>query len=214
MVFLSSLQGLYVITDEKLTPYRDGKIFKLVEKALKGGAKIVQLRDKHSSLKELIPIAKELKILCQNYGALFIINDKVELVLEVDADGIHIGEEDEPLEKVRETLPGKVIGVSCYGDIEKAIRAEKQEASYVAFGSFFPSPTKPSSKVISKKILIEAKKVLKIPVCSIGGINLGNASELIKLGADMIAVISGIWASSDIEKTAREFSRLFEKYHK
>lgn len=204
------LSGLYIITDEKLTPYENGQIFEKVEKALRGGAKIVQLRDKTHSNEFLISYAQKLKEISNKYNALFIINDRVELALEVDADGIHLGKEDINIEKARKILKNKIIGISCYGDLEKAKLMETLSADYVTFGSFYKSPTKPQAQLVDKKILVEAKKILKIPICAIGGITLENAKELINLGADMIAVISDIWKAKEIEERARNYSLLFK----
>ncbi len=211
---MGKLSGLYVITDERLTPYEGGKIFELVERALRGGAKVVQLRDKKRKDSELVEIALRLKELAHRYSALFIINDRVSLAKEVDADGVHLGKEDESLEEALKKLKGKIIGISCYGSLERAKRAEALGASYVAFGSFFPSPTKPESEVIPFEILSLAKRELKIPICAIGGITLEKAEKLIKLGADLIAVISDIWLSEDIEKRAFSYTELFKKYGK
>jgi thiamine-phosphate pyrophosphorylase len=208
------LSGLYVITDEKLTPYEDNQILEKVEAALKGGARIVQLRDKNSSDEFLLPYARKLKELCHKYEATFIVNDRVELALKSDADGVHLGEEDPDIKYAREILKNKIIGISCYGDLKKAKEMELFGASYVAFGSFFPSPTKPSAKIVDKKILLEAKKILRIPVCAIGGITLEKAEELIKLCADMIAVISDIWKADNIEERAKKYKELFERYGK
>jgi thiamine-phosphate pyrophosphorylase len=201
------LKGLYVITDEKLTPY--DKIFDMVEQALKGSAKLVQLRDKNNSDDFLLPIAKDLKKLCNKYDALFIVNDRLELTLKSDADGIHVGEEDVDISEIRKALKDKIVGVSCYGDVERAILMERLSATYVAFGSFYPSPTKPKSKVVDKSVITEAKRFLKIPVCVIGGITVERAKELIELGADLVAVISDIWTAENIEERAREYAELF-----
>jgi len=203
------LKGLYVITDERLTPYENGKIFTMVELALKGGARIVQLRDKHSSEDVILEVGKRLKELCNAYGATFILNDRLELCEVLGADGVHLGKDDFDFKKARGLLKNKVLGVSCYGDIERAVEAEKIGADYVAFGSFFPSPTKPEAKVIPISVIPEAKKRLKIPVCAIGGITLERAKKLINLGVDMIAVISDIWKAEDIEARARAYSKLF-----
>lgn len=201
------LKGLYVITDEKLTPY--DKMLDMVEKALKGGASIVQLRDKNNPDEFLIPYCNELKNLCHKYDAIFIINDRVDLALKVDADGVHVGEEDPDVVQVRQKTKGKILGVSCYGSVERAIQMEKIGADYVAFGSFYPSLTKPKSKIVPKSVIPEAKKVLKIPVCVIGGLTVENSKELIDLGADIVAVISDVWTSEDIESRCREYLKLF-----
>lgn len=201
------LKGLYGITDTKLTPY--DKVLYLVELALKGGMKILQLRDKDSKTEELVDIAKKLKELCHRYNAYFIIDDRLELAKLCDADGLHIGEDDVSLKEAKKALGEKIIGVSCYGFINRAIEAQNLGASYVAFGSFFPSPTKPSSKLVSMDILREAKKRLTIPICAIGGIDEKNCKSLIDSGSDMIAVISNLWNSNDVYKKAVEFSKFF-----
>ena len=152
------LSGLYVITDEKLTPYENDQILKKVEKALKGGAKIVQLRDKTKTDENLISYATALKKLSHKYGAIFIINDRVELALKVDEDGVHLGKEDLSITFARKILKDKIIGISCYGDLKRAKEMEALSANYVAFGSFFPSPTKPSAEIVDKRIILEAKK--------------------------------------------------------
>jgi len=206
------ISGLYVITDEKLTPYENDQILEKVEKALKGGAKIVQLRDKTKTDEDLIPYATALKKLCYKYGAIFIINDRVELALKVDAHGVHLGKEDLSITSARKILKDKIIGISCYGDLKRAKEMEALSADYVTFGSFFPSPTKPSAEVVDKRIILEAKKILRIPVCAIGGITLERAKELIELGADMIAIVSDIWMAKNIEERARGYRELFEKY--
>lgn len=201
------LRGLYVVTDEKQTPY--DKMLDMVEKALKGGASIVQLRDKNNSDEFLIPYCKELKNLCHKYNAIFIVNDRVDLALKVDADGVHVGEEDPDVVEVREKTKGKIMGVSCYGSVERALQMQDLGVDYVAFGSFYPSPTKPKSRIVSKSVISEAKKVLKIPICVIGGLTVENSKELIDLGADLVAVISDIWTAPDIEERCKQYVKLF-----
>lgn len=161
----TKLFGLYVITDEKLTPYEGGKIFKCVESALKGGAKVVQLRDKAHTDEELLEIALQLKKLCHQYQALFIVNDRVKLAKGVEADGVHLGREDEALERAKVVLPDKIIGVSCYIDLERAKRAEALGASYVAFGSFSPLPLSQHQRLFQRKSFFRPKKSLKFGVC-------------------------------------------------
>ncbi len=208
------LVGLYALTDRVLTPYEGGKILKLIEKVLKGGARLIQLRDKNTPDEKLYPVALELKELCQAYGALFIVNDRVELAKKVSADGVHLGKEDLPLERIKEVFSGGLVGISCYADLARAKKAEELSANYVAFGSFFPSPTKPTAPLAPLELLSEAKKVLSLPVCAIGGITLERAEEVLKRGADLIAVISDLWNSDDPEKRAKEYTELFKKYEK
>lgn len=202
------MKGLYVITDEKLTPY--DKILDMVQQALEGGARFVQLRDKNNKDEFLFEYGLKLKQLCQQYGAYFIVNDRVELALKLDADGVHVGEEDENIEKVMEMMKGKIVGVSCYGNVERAKQMQQAGASYVAFGSFYPSPTKPKSKIVPKEIITQAKRELTIPVCVIGGINVERAKELVNLGADIVAVVSDVWTADDIKHRCLEYKKLFD----
>ena len=201
------LEGLYAITDPVLTPY--GDIERCVSEAISGGAKILQLRDKELKDEELYPVAVRLKRLCDENGVCFIIDDRVVLAKAVNADGIHIGLEDiDPLDAREIIGSGKIIGVSCYGDLERAKGAIKKGADYVAFGSFFPSPTKPHAKVVDKSVLSEAKS-LGVPVCAIGGIGINNGGELVTAGADMLSVISALWVG-DIYQNASCFSSFYK----
>lgn len=201
------LEGLYAITDPVLTPY--GDIERYVSEAIRGGAKILQLRDKELKDEELYPVAMRLKRLCDENGVCFIIDDRVVLAKAVNADGIHIGLEDiDPLDAREIIGSGKIIGVSCYGDLERAKGAIKKGADYVAFGSFFPSPTKPHAKVVDKSVLSEAKS-LGVPVCAIGGIGINNGGELVTAGADMLSVISALWVG-DIYQNASCFSSFYK----
>lgn len=202
------LRGLYAITDEYLTPLETMKM--QVSAAIEGGAKIVQFRYKSEITADVLISISEIQKVCRDNGVLFIVNDHMNLAKEIDADGIHIGKEDaDDLPSIRAQFPGKIIGVSCYGDMKRAFDAEAAGADYVAFGSFFFSPTKPKSGVVSPSIINEAKEKLTIPVCVIGGITVENAPELLREGADMVSVISSLWKSEDVEKRAREFDRLF-----
>lgn len=199
------LKGLYVITDDSLTP--DESIFEQVENSLKGGAKIVQLRDKKNSEDIVEQKAKKLQELCESYGALFVLNDKIDLAIKLQCGGLHIGKSDhERFDEIRSKFDG-VIGVSCYGDIELAKKFEKAGADYVAFGSFFHSPTKPSSNIVPLDIISRAKKELKVPVCAIGGINTENLHEILEHTPDMVSIISDIWGSDDITSKSLEYSK-------
>lgn len=193
------LKGLYALTDERYTPFL--KLESKVLELLKAGVKVVQLRDKNSKDEELLEKALNIQQICKKYGAIFIINDRVNLAKEIDADGVHIGIEDESLIKTRELLPDKIIGVSCYDDLERAILAQNQGASYVAFGSFFPSSTKPDAKKAPLELLKRAKKELKIPICVIGGINETNISLL--KDADLISIVKAAYEPRDIKENIK-----------
>ena len=185
------LKGLYVITDEHLTP--DETVHVYVEEAIKAGASVVQYRNKTKSDEEVEAVCRTLQEVCRRYNVPFIIDDRPHLARKIKADGLHIGKDDMSIEEARAIFPEGIIGVSCYGSIRKAKEAEAQGASYVAFGSFFASPTKPYSGIISMNVLHKAKEALKIPVCAIGGINQTNIAEVASHGADMISVVSGVF---------------------
>lgn len=198
------LRGLYAITDQVLIP--DATFSQRVEAALRGGARIVQYRDKRENDVLRQQLAAELVRLCREYGALSIINDDVELAAKVGADGVHIGKDDAAFTLARALLgQGAIIGVSCYNRLELALDAQKQGADYVAFGAFFPSKTKPEAVPASLDLLRAAKEQLNIPTCAIGGITHANAPTLVEAGADMVAVISDIFTASDIEASTRRF---------
>ncbi len=160
------LKGLYVITDEYLTP--DETVHAYIEEALKAGASIVQYRNKTKSDDEVAEVCRALQAMCSQYNVPFIIDDRPHLAEKIHADGIHIGKDDMPIEEARKIFPKGIIGVSCYGSIRKAKEAQEEGADYVAFGSFFASPTKPHSGIISMNVLHKAKKAIDIPVCAIG----------------------------------------------
>jgi thiamine-phosphate pyrophosphorylase len=201
------LKGLYVITDDILTPRNS--VFEKVEQSLKGGAGIVQLRDKNSDDQTVIDKASKLQQICRKYGAVFILNDKIELAVKLNCDGLHIGKSDHGnFEQIRKNFKG-IIGVSCYGDISLAKEFEKKGADYVAFGSFFSSPTKPDSGVVPLDILTKAKEQLNIPICAIGGINSKNITKVMNHNPDMVSLISDIWKSPDIRSRANFYQDQF-----
>ncbi len=188
---MSKLQGLYAITDETLTP--DETVVDQVREALGSGVKIIQYRNKTAEDKEIETLCSELQALCREHEAVFIIDDRPELASRIKADGLHIGKNDMSYKEAREVFPEGIIGVSCYGSIRLAKEAEEEGADYVAFGSFFPSPTKPHSGVISMSVIKKAKEALSIPICVIGGINSDNIHEVAANRPDMISVVSGVF---------------------
>jgi len=206
---LKKLHGLYIITDDTLTPSET--IMEQVEKALLGGAKIVQLRDKKSSDEVIKKTALELQNLCEKHNAVFVLNDKVELAIELGLSGLHIGKSDyHRIEEIRKNFSG-YLGVSCYGDVSFAKKMEELGVDYVAFGSFFASPTKPHSNVVNLEVLTQAKQELSTPVCAIGGLNSDNISDVMRHKPDMIALISDIWKSENIQNRAQFFASLYEE---
>ena len=183
------LQGLYGISDTKLTPTKT--LIAQLQKAIQGGLKIFQYRDKDSKDSEIIGLVGELQALCNENNVLFVLNDRYELAIKLGVSGLHLGRDEvSQLLDIRESFKG-IIGVSCYDSIELAQRYESAKVDYVAFGSLFPSPTKKDAKPCPLSVLKEAKNTLKIPICGIGGICVDNVSLLKE--CDMIAVISSLW---------------------
>ncbi len=205
-----SLKGLYIITDKRLIP-RD-RFIEIVEKSIRGGAKIVQFREKDTPEEEIIKLGKGLLEITRRYKIPLIINDSPELAKEIGADGVHLGKDDSEVFSARRLLGSEaIIGVSCYGEIERGLWAKREGADYVAFGTPFFTPTKPDRGPTSFEVLREAKRrITGIPVFAIGGINIENAQSVLETGVDGIAVITYIFGSPDPEKAARDLACLFE----
>ena len=203
----AALKGLYVITDSQLMPEAD--FFNMVRQALEGGASIVQFRDKGRHDRQMLEKAIALRRLCEKYHALFIVNDHVGLAVEAGAHGLHVGEDDSDLQNARKAMQGGIVGVSCYNDLERAVRMAADGADYVAFGSFFPSPTKPGARRAEPELLAAARTVLDVPVCAIGGITAENAEKLVLAGAHMTAVISDIWRADNIRERCSMYVDIF-----
>ncbi|QQZ29304.1 thiamine phosphate synthase [Thiothrix subterranea] len=203
------MQGLYVITDGSTGDVLLNK----VEQALRGGAAIVQYRDKTTDQARREQEATALRSLCQQHYALFIINDDVALAKAVQADGVHVGRDDSALTAAREALgTAAIIGVSCYNQLELALNAAEQGADYIAFGSFFPSPTKPNAPRATLELLHQARQQLTLPICAIGGITLENAPDLLANGADMLAVITDVFNSQAIAEQAIRYQALIREH--
>lgn len=204
-----ALHGLYAITSQAAC--RDsGTLLAAAEEALAGGAALLQYRDKWNDAATRARHAHALLGLCHAHNALFIVNDDVELALACGADGVHIGASDAPLTAARARLgPEAVIGVSCSGSLERALAAQAGGASYVAFGRFFDSRTKPDAPPAAPDLLTQARPQLHIPVCAIGGVTPANAPDLIARGADMVAAVEGVFGAPDVAATARAYAQLF-----
>lgn len=187
---------LYAITDYYLTPQKT--ILKQVKTALKAGVSIVQFRDKISSDEQVYTTCKALQELCEDYEALFFINDRLNLAIKLNSYGLHVGKDDESLEKIKQTYNGK-IGISCYNDINLAKIAKKNGATYVAFGAFFDTNTKKDASKASFNVL---KDDLQIKKAVIGGINCNNIAQFAPYNVDIICQSSGIF-KGDIEKNVK-----------
>lgn len=201
-----AIHGLYAIADT--TVIAGPELLAAVEQAILGGARVVQYRDKRGDAEQRQ--ARALAALCAAHGVTFIVNDDVALALQVQAHGVHLGCDDAAIGEARRRLGADaVIGVSCYNALERALAAEAQGADYVAFGSFYASPTKPAAMRANTELLRQAKARLRVPVVAIGGITTENAASLIAAGADAVAVISDLFARPHVQAAARGFSRLF-----
>jgi len=206
---MKELRGLYIVTPD----WDDtSKLLDITEKALKGGAALVQYRHKTAGTEQRLEQAKALQALCQRYDVPFIINDYVDLCLELDADGIHVGGTDESVADVRAKVgPDKIVGASCYGEMDLVRQATKEGADYVAFGGFYPSRIKKYEVTTPISIVGDAKKELPdVPSCAIGGITLENAVPLVRQGVDMISVISSVYMVNDPEAAARAFADMYK----
>ena len=204
---IKAIHGLYAVTpDMDDTAALAAK----VAQAITGGARFIQYRNKAASAKLRKQQAQMLAKLCIERAAALIVNDHVELAREVAAAGVHIGAEDGTLAEARAVLgPGKLIGVSCYDKLELARAAQSGGATYVAFGSFFPSQVKPGAVRATLPLLEEARRALTVPIVAIGGITPENAPQLVAAGADAVAVITAVFGEPDVTTAASRFTQLF-----
>ena len=202
---------LYLITDDGYLEGRDW--LKAIEDAIKGGVTIVQYRSKNLSktTREMYEELLQLRELTKRYNVPLIVNDRIDLALAVDADGVHIGQDDLPAEVVRKILgKEKIIGISTHS-IEEVKAANNLPVDYIAFGSIFRTPTKEKPLVVGTGLLKEAKEVAKKPLVAIGGLMPYNVEEVIKVGVDGVAVISAILGFQDTFKSAESIKRAIER---
>jgi thiamine-phosphate pyrophosphorylase len=198
------MRGLYAITPDSADTE---SLVRKVEQALKAGVAMLQYRNKMISKDKRLLQAKELAPLARGYGVPFIVNDDIEIALVVGANGAHLGKDDGELSLARSKLAGKILGASCYDNLENARAAIRAGADYVAFGSVFPSPSKPEAV---RAPLTLFHNDLGVPLCAIGGITLENAPALLAAGADLLAVLSDLFDAPDIGERASEYRKLFE----
>ncbi|WP_078391333.1 thiamine phosphate synthase [Shouchella patagoniensis] len=201
---------LYVITGEEFHPERN--LIDVMEEAIQGGADIIQLRDKTSSKKDLLEKARNLKELCAKYDVPFIVNDHIDIALVVDADGVHIGQDDMPLAEVRKLIgPKKMIGVSSH-KLEEALEAEKNGADYIGVGPIFPTKSKVDVvDPVTTSYIQEVKDHVSIPFVAIGGIKLHNVKEVVEAGADRVCVITEIVAAKDVKAASAAMKEALEE---
>jgi thiamine-phosphate pyrophosphorylase len=191
------MPGLYVILDRQFLGGRDE--MDIAGQIIEGGASVIQLRDKQSKKGELLLVAQKLKELCSQTDVLFMINDYLDLAVAVDADGLHVGQEDLPLPVIRRELPiDKIVGCSVT-TLSQATKAQAEGADYIAVGSIFPTATKKGATVVGVNMLKELKRTISTPLVAIGGINQNNIGEVVSAGADAVAVISAILSEKDVK---------------
>ena len=201
--------GLYVITDSQPVPA--DRLVDRVALAIAGGAVMVQFRDKQNPAAQRERTAVALAEMCRQRGVPLIINDDIGLAARVDAAGVHLGQGDATPGEARARLGDQaIIGVSCYNRLERARQAQAAGASYVAFGRFFPSTTKPDAVQARTALLTEARRELELPVVAIGGITPENGSTLVAAGAHLLAVVHGVFGQTDTRAAARHYANLFE----
>ena len=202
------IRGLYGVTPDEADTQL---LLARVRSALEGGMRLLQYRNKVADAVLRRAQASALCALCHEYGAALIVNDDVGLALEVDADGVHLGGEDGSLADARAKIgPHKLLGASCYRNLENGAAAIAAGADYIAFGSFCQSSVKPSALRSPFSLLTEARRAYNVPVVAIGGITPDNAPLLIDAGAQSVAVITALFSAADITAAAREFGALFE----
>ena len=203
------LHGLYAITDDRRAGPR--ALCTAVSAALRGGARIVQYRDKGHDPARRLAEAQALAALCRSHRAVFLVNDDLDRAVAAGADGVHLGRDDPDVAAARSRLPAPgLIGVSCYNRLETDRQAAALGADYIAFGSFFPSPTKPDAVRAGPDLLVSARRELALPAVAIGGITPENGRPLITAGADMLAVVSGVFNDGlDPRQAAASYAELF-----
>jgi thiamine-phosphate pyrophosphorylase len=201
------MRGLYLVTPN----WNDtDRLLDITHQALRAGASLVQYRHKDASPALRIEQAHSLLKLCRQHGRPLVINDHLDLCMDIDADGVHVGGTDASVADVRAALgPDRIVGASCYGEFALARAAQIAGASYVAFGGFYPSTVKKYAVTTPDDIVARAKAGLSVPVVVIGGMTPENARPLAALGADMVAAISSVYLAPDPYGAAREFAGMF-----
>ncbi len=201
---LSRLGGLYLVLDTQALKGRDA--VEVAARAIRGGAKVIQLRDKQLMRGELLEIARRLKEICAENGVLFIVNDYLDIALAAGADGLHLGQEDLPLAEARRLLPiDSLIGCSTTS-LSQAVRAQAGGADYVAVGSIYPTLSKEKFKLVGLETLRRVRSRVSLPLIAIGGIDHTNVKEVMKAGATGVAVISAVLGADDVEEATRRLA--------
>ena len=208
---IKRLFGLYVIIDA--TALRGRSHIEVAGQAIRGGAKVIQLRDKVHSKKELLTIAQELRNLCAEQDVLFFMNDYLDVALAVDADGLHVGQDDLPVKVARRLLPiDRILGCSAR-TVDKAAIAQSEGADYIAVGAMYLTSSKETAEVVGPERLKQIRQAVTLSLVAIGGINASNVSEVLTAGADSVAVISAVLGAEDVEGATRQIVNMIEGEH-
>jgi thiamine-phosphate pyrophosphorylase len=203
-----AIEGLYAITPDIGDT---ATLISMIQQSLVGGARLIQYRNKTASAALRLEQAHSLVGLCRQFHVPLIINDHLDLAIEINADGVHLGTEDATINEARRKLGDKkIVGASCYNRLEHALEAEREGADYVAFGAFFASATKPRAVAASMDLLRHARKILRGPIVAIGGVTPSTAVELIQAGADAVAVSNGLFRVPNIQRAAERLAGLFK----
>ena len=203
------IKGLYAITPDSADL---NTLIQKTKSAIEGGAFMVQYRSKIQDRDVKMQQCAVILRLCREYEIPCIVNDDVDMCRVLEADGVHLGEKDDNIAEVRHILgEDAIIGSSCYDQLDRAKSAQKEGASYVAFGAMFPTSTKPNAPRATLALLKEAKREIQIPIVAIGGITVNNAHDVIKTGIDAIAVINSLYEAKSIKETAETFAKMFHQ---
>lgn len=208
---MKKLNGLYFITDESLIP--ENNYFNVIDSVLRHKPQFVQLRAKNVDKKDLLNKAKKIREISARYGVKFIVNDYPDVAIDSGADGVHIGHLDDAYLKIRDMIGhNKIIGVSCYGDIDRCIKFSELGADYIAIGTPYFTKTKPERIKTELSRMVEiVNKITKTPIFAIGGIDNSNINEILNVGVDGIAVINSVFGAVDPSKSALELVNIFDK---
>jgi thiamine-phosphate diphosphorylase len=208
---MEKLNGLYFITDESLIP--ENNYFNVIDSVLRHKPQFIQLRAKNVDKKDLLNKAKKIREISARYGVKFIVNDYPDVAIDSGADGVHIGHLDDAYLRIRDMIGhNKIIGVSCYGDIDRCIKFSELGADYIAIGTPYFTKTKPERIKTELSQMVEiVNKVTKTPIFAIGGIDNSNISEILNVGVDGIAVINSVFGVDDPSKSALELVNIFDK---
>ena len=205
------IRGLFAIIDTQALKGQSHT--EAAGQVIRGGARVVQLRDKLLSKRELLPIALKLKALCVEHSVLFIVNDYLDLALATDADGLHLGQNDLPIKIARRLLPiDKILGCSTH-TVDQAMAAKSDGADYIAVGSMYPTPSKETAVIVGLDRLRQVRQAVSLPLVAIGGINKDNAAEVIAAGANSVAIISAILGAESPEEASRQIVATIETQH-